>query len=210
MRVAYGYDSSDGAPRTGIFLAFIEAGTGYVVDLDGPREAEAALLATADAIAANWQFLPPRLGFGPEPWSRLNIGDYTLRYPVAYAYQEHNGWHRFAADPQTFVAVRLQTTTRSPAEAMASLLQTASEGVAGFTADEPQRYFYASHVWERNDFSYTNPGGELVRGLLLSRQDGETEIAVWAETLDGNADVFETVFLPVAASIERIAAPPSG
>ena len=46
-----------------------------------------------------------------------------------------------------------------------------------------------------------------MRGLLLSRQDGETEIAVWAEAPDSAADLTATVFLPVAASIDRIVAP---
>ena len=210
LRVAYGYDSAESGPRSGAFLTFLNEGIGYVVDLDGPREAEAALLAVLDTVAATWQFLPPRLGFGPEPWSRMNVGDITLRYPAKFAYQEISGWHRFAADPQTFVAVRLQPAGRTPAEAMSGLLATASEGVAGFTADEPRRFFYAGHVWERNDFSYTDANGGIVQGLLLSRQDGETEIAVWAETPDGGADLFETAFLPTAASIERIAVAPSG
>lgn len=54
---------------------------------------------------------------------------------------------------------------------MTSLLQTAAEGVTGFTAGEPERYFYAGHVWERNDFHYTDTNGNIVAGLLLSRQE---------------------------------------
>jgi hypothetical protein len=210
MRTAYGYDSAEQGARTGVFLTFLKDGAGWVVDLDGPRQAEAATVTTIDAIAATWQFLPPRLGFGPEPWSTLNVGEFRLRYPAGYAYQEYNSWQRFAADPQTFVAARIQPAARTPAEAMAGLLQTASEGVTGFTADEPYRFFYAGHVWERNDFTYTDANGRLVSGLLLSRQDGETEIAVWAETPDAAGDLPATVFLPTAAGIERIVAAPSG
>jgi hypothetical protein len=210
IRTAYGYDSAEQGARTGVFLTFLKDGVGFVVDLDGPREAEAASVATIDTIAATWQFLPPRLGFGPEPWSMLNVGEFRLRYPAGYAYQAYNSWHRFAADPQTFVATRIQPAARTPAEAMAGLLQTAAEGVTGFTADEPRRFFYAGHVWERNDFTYTDGNGRLVTGLLLSRQDGETEIAVWAETPDATGDLPASVFLPTAASIERIVAAPSG
>lgn len=210
IRTAYGYDSAEQGARTGVFLTFLKDGTGFVVDLDGPRQAEAATVATIDTLAATWQFLPPRLGFGPEPWSMLNVGEFRLRYPTGYAYQEYNSWHRFAADSQTFVATRIQPAARTPAEAMTGLLQTAAEGVTGFTADEPQRFFYAGHVWERNDFTYTDGNGRLVSGLLLSRQDGETEIAVWAETPDATGDLPATVFLPTAASIERIVAAPSG
>ena len=207
VRTAYGYNSAEQGPRTGAFLTFLKDGVGFVVDLDGPREAEATTVATLDTIAATWQFLPPRLGFGPEPWSTLNVGDFRLRYPANFAYEEYNTWQRFAADSQTFVAVRVQPAGRTPAEAMAGLLATAAEGVTGFTADEPQRFFYAGRVWERNDFSYSDANGNPVRGLLLSRQEGETEIAVWAEAPDSTDDLIATVFLPVAASIERIVAP---
>jgi hypothetical protein len=210
VRTAYGYDSAEQGARTGVFLTFLKDGVGFVVDLDGPREAEAATVATIDTLAATWQFLPPRLGFGPEPWSTLNIGQFRLRYPADFAYQEYNNWQRFAADPQTFVAVRIQPAARTPAEAMSGLLQTAAEGVTGFSAEEPQRFFYAGHVWERNDFTYSDAGGNPVRGLLLSRQDGETEVAVWAEMADSASDLLATVVLPTAASIERIVAAPSG
>ena len=204
IRTAYGYDSAEQGARTGAFLTFLKDGVGFVVDLDGPREDEATTVATLDTIAATWQFLPPRLGFGPEPWSTLNVGDFRLRYPANFAYEEYNTWQRFAADSQTFVAVRVQPAARTPAEAMSGLLGTAAEGVTGFTADEPQRFFYAGRVWERNDFSYSDANGNPVRGLLLSRQDGETEIAVWAEAPDSAADLTATVFLPVAASIDRL------
>lgn len=210
VRTAYGYDSADRGARTGMFLTFLKDGTGYVVDLDAPREQETNTLATVDTIAATWQFLPERLGFGPESWAVLNVGDYRMRYPVSHAYQEFNGWHRFSADPRTFVAVRIQQAARTPAEAMASLLQTAAEGVNGFTADEPTRFFYSGRMWERNDFYYTDPEGNIVAGILLSRQDGDTEIAVWAEAPDPADAVIRTVFLPTAATIERIPPPPSG
>jgi hypothetical protein len=210
LRTAYGYDSAEQGARTGTFLTFLKDGIGYVVDMDAPREQEAATLAAVDTIAATWQFLPPRLGFDPEPWATLNVSDFRMDYPAGFAYQEFNNWHRFAADPQTFVAVRIQPAGRTPAEAMTGLLQTAAEGVTDFTAEEPQRLFYGGHIWERNDFRYTDANGAIVAGLLLSRLDGETEIAVWAEAPDPADELLQTVFLPTAASVERIPPPPSG
>lgn len=210
MHTAYGYDSAEQGPRTGAFVTFVQDGTGIVIDLDGPREAEATTVATLATITATWQRVPPRLGFGDEPWSTLNVGDFRVRYPTGFAYQAYNNWQRFAADPQTFVAVRIQPAARTAAEAMSSLLATASEGVAGFTADEPERFFYAGHIWERNDFTYTAADGRPISGLLLSRQDGEMEVAVWGEAPDPATDLFETIFLPTAAGIERIVAAPSG
>lgn len=210
LRTAYGYDSAEQGARTGMFLTFLKDGVGYVVDLDAPREQETATLATIGTIAATWQFLPQRLGFGPERWAALNVADFRLSYPAGYSYQEFNSWHRFAADARTFVAVRIQPGGRTPAEAMTGLLQTAAEGVAGFTADEPQRLFYGGHLWERNDFRYTDSDGANVAGLLLSRLEGETEIAVWAEGPDPADELLQTIWLPTAASIERIPPPPSG
>lgn len=210
VRTAYGYDSPDQGPRTGMFLTFLKDGVGYVVDMDAPRAQETSTLATVDTIAATWQFLPERLGFGPERTAVLNVSDYRMRYPIGFAYQEFNNWHRFAADPSTFVAVRIQPAARTPAEAMASLLSIAAEGVAGFTADEPQRLFYGGHIWERNDFHYTDANGNIVAGLLLSRQEGGTEIAVWAEGPDPADELLQTIFLPTVATIERIPPPPSG
>jgi hypothetical protein len=111
---------------------------------------------------------------------------------------------------RTFIAVRIQPSGRTSSEAMASLLQTASEGVAGFTADEPQSLFYDGYVWESNDFSYTDAEGVVIAGLLLSRHDGDTEVAVWTEAPDPSSELVETVVWPMAASIERIPVPPSG
>lgn len=210
MRTAYGYESADQGSRVGMFLTFIQDGIGYVVDLDAPREQETTTLATVDTIAATWQFLPPRLGFGPEAWSVLNVTDFRMEYPAPYSYQEFNNWHRFTGDAQTFIAVRIQPGGRTPAEAMSGLLETAAEGVAGFSANEPQRLFYAGHMWERNDFHYTTAEGVEIAGILLSRLDGETEIAVWAEGVSPIDELLNSVFLPAAASIERIPPPPSG
>ncbi len=210
VRTAYGYDSADRGGRTGMFLTFLRDGTGYVIDLDGPREDEATTLAILDSMGATWQFLPERIGFGPEGAARLNVSNFRMQYPPGFAYQEFNNWHRFAADAQTFVAVRVQPAARTPAEAMAGLLQTAAEGVDGFTADEPRRLVYGGFVWERNDFHYTDANGHIVAGLLLSRRDGDTEIAVWGEAPDPAGDLIRTLFLPTAATVERIPVAPSG
>jgi hypothetical protein len=207
---AYGYESAETNPRTGVFLTFMKDGTGFIVDIDGPRDDETSTLSYINTIASTWQFLPERLSFGPELWGLLNVGEYRIAFPSFFAYQDFNNWHRFAADSQTFAAVRIQPAVRTPAEAMAGLLQTAAEGVDGFTADEPQRLFYGGFLWERNDFSYIDANGSIVKGFLLSRQDGDMEIAFWAEAPDPPGEKVETLFLPIAASIERIPAPPSG
>jgi hypothetical protein len=211
LRTAYGYQSAERGERTGVFLTFLREGVGYVVDLDGPKTQEAATLATIDTLAATWQFLPQRLGFGPPTWSWLTVDKHQVQYPSAYAYQPYNNWHRFTADPQTFMAIRIQPAARTPAEAMTGLLNIAAEGVTGFVADEPYRFFLAGHTWERNDFSYVDANGMPIAGLLLSRRDGEQEIALWAETpADQSLDRFHRAFLPAAASIQTLPTSPEG
>jgi hypothetical protein len=211
LRTAYGYHSPERGERTGVFMTFLRAGVGYVVDMDGPKSQEPATLATIDILAANWQFLSSQPGFGPETWPELTVGNYEVQYPSAYAYQPYNNWHRFTADPQTFIAIRVQPAGRTPAEAMTGLLNIAADGVTGFVAEEPYRFYLAGFTWERNDFSYVDATGTPITGLLLSRVDGDQEIALWAETpAEQSLDRFRRHFLPAAASIQSLPAIPEG
>ena len=207
LRTAYGYEEGDGEKRTGVFLTFIKDSSGYVVDIDGPGEQEAATLSTIATVAATWQFLPERLGFGPESWLALEIADFSLQRPSDFVHEEINGWHRLTGGPQTFIAVRIQPAGRSPTEAMSGLLQTASEGVPDFMAEEPRPTVYGGYVWESSNFTYTDANGAIVSGLLLSRSYGDHEIAFWAEAPDPAGEFFQAIFLPVAGSIEPLPLP---
>lgn len=210
-QTAYGYQSAERGERTGIFLTFLKDGVGYVVDIDGPRSHEAETLSIINNFATSWQFLPPRLGIGSEQWARMNIGDYQVNYDPAFAHQFFNNWNRFAADPQTFIAIRIQPAGRTPAEAMTGLLDIAAEGVDQFSAGEPVRFYLDGHIWERNDFSYVDATGDPIKGLLLSRVDNNQEIAVWAEApADRSDSPIQKLFLPTAASIRPIPATPEG
>lgn len=210
LRTAYGYQSDEEGSRTGMFLAFKKDRVGYVVDLDGPSDEEATTIEIANAIALEWRFLGDRLGFGAELWTTHELPGYSIASPAAFDYQEFNNWHRFTGDSKTFVAVRILPASRTPAEAMSGLLRTASDDVVGFMADEPEPFFYAGHTWERNDFSYVDPGGAPIKGLLLSRLDGDMEIAFWAEGPAVSDSLLQSIFLPVAASIVRQPVAPSG
>jgi hypothetical protein len=193
--------------RTGVFLTFLEGSRGYVVDIDGPGEQEAATLATIATIAETWQFLPERLGFGPESWSKFNVAEFTLNHPSEFNHEEVNGWHRFSGGPQTFIALRVQPAGRVPAEVMAGLILTASEGVANFRAEESRPMVYAGYVWERSNFTYTDANGAIVAGLLLSRSHGNREIAFWAEAPDPAGEIVQSIILPAAASIAAVPSP---
>jgi hypothetical protein len=211
LQTAYGYESAERGERTGVFLTFLKDGVGYVVDLDGPRSQEADTLATMNTLATYWQFLPSDLGVEAAQWVSMNIGGYQMKYDPSFAHQFYNSWNRFAADPQTFIAVRIQPAGRTPAEAMTGLLNTAAEGVQQFTAEEPVRFYLGGYVWERNDFTYLDPNGETIDGLLLSRIDKDQEIAIWAEASSGGSSTYiQSTFLPIAASIQPIPMTPEG
>lgn len=201
LRTVYGYTSADRGARVGSFLTFLKDGTGYLVDLDGPEETQADTLETLSGIADSWRFLGFAPGQSPNAWTAAALAGYQITYPTVLAYQEHNGWHRFTGDPQTFAAVRIQPAGRTPEEAVAALLQTASQNVSGFTPTEIRPFYYAGKQWTRSDFEYTGTGTP-VRGLILVRQDNGQEIALWAEAPDGRQpDPFATVFLPMAGGI---------
>lgn len=211
LRTAYGYQSAERGDRTGVFLTFIKNGVGYVVDLDGPQAQEADTLTTINTIAANWQFLPAQLGINAETWVSMNIGNYQMKYDPTFAHQPYNNWNRFAADPQTFIAVRIQPAGRTSAEAMTGLLSIAAEGVSQFAAEEPVRFYLGGAIWERNDFTYLDSNGNPIEGLLLSRLDNDQEIAIWAETpANGSRNSIADIFLPVAASIRPLPTTPEG
>lgn len=202
VRTAYGYESSEQGARTGVLLTFVHDGWGYSLDFDGPRTTESDTLAAVDVIARNWQFLPFRLGFGPERWTSREIAGFEVAYPATYAYQEHNGWHRLAENPQTFVAVRTQPLARMPGEALAALQELASTGVSDFVAETPTALWLGGHPWDRVDFSYTDSAGQPVRGFVMVRNENGQEIAAWAEAPAAQYAALEnSVFLSAAAGL---------
>lgn len=199
-RTVYGYDSVDEGTRTGVLLSFVQNGTGYAIDIDGPQTDEASTLATSETLAGSWQRLPSESILNA--WTSITVEGQRIQYPSVLAYQELNGWHRLSDTPQSFVAVRVQPATRPIPEATGALLATAAEGVADFTPDPTEQRFFAGHLWDQTSFTYRDANDQAVLGLLLLRQGPGQEIAVWAESpAEGDTSEFTRIALAIAASI---------
>lgn len=199
-RLDYGYTAADGRVRTGILTAFVRDGRGFIIDLDGLQEAEAELLAIANAVVAGWRFLPaddPQL----TEWPLAILGGYDLHYPPGMAFEDVNGWYRFVRD-DNFIAVRVQPATRTADEALAALLAAAGEGVSGFEVTSTGPLFLGGALWQQGAFTYRNAAGRAIAGTILTRPDGDNEIAVWSEwPPDGDPARDEAIALAMAASL---------
>jgi hypothetical protein len=188
---AYGYSGIDG-PRTGLLLAFIRDAVGYLVDIDGPLEAEADNLALARQVAASWAFWPPLVELSGQ-WRRLETADFAVYQPAAYRHQPlDNGWHLLREpDSPTFLALRQDAAGgRDSLEAARHWLGVAGRDVANFTAKEATGITLAGRRWTRIDFSYTQSAGQPIYGLIMTvAVDGRE----WAAWIEAPAASFETV-----------------
>jgi hypothetical protein len=208
-RLAYGYPGADGQVRTGILTAFVRDGMGYIIDLDGLQSDEKTLLELANTVAANLKFLPstvaPMAG-----WGDAVLGGYEISYPLGMAFEDVNGWYRFV-EGDRFIAVRVQPATRTSTEALAALLAAAGEGVEGFEVVSFGAYQLAGDTWQQGDFAYTNADGTAIAGTVLTRPDGDNEIAVWSEwPLTDDAERSAAVALAVAATMQLYITPSPG
>lgn len=199
-RTVYGYQSEAEGTRTGVLLTFVQDGTGYAIDIDGPQTAEAATLAISEALAGSWQTLP--VDNILNAWTHINVEGQRITYPSQLAYQELNGWHRLSDSPQSFVAVRIQPAARPIPEATSALLGIAAEGVTEFTQGITEQRYFAGHLWDQTDFTYRDGNNQLVTGLILVRQGPGQEIALWTETpvADGS-DGFRQLLFTIASGI---------
>lgn len=199
-RTVYGYDSVDQGTRTGVLLTFVQDGTGFAIDIDGPQTDEATTLAVSEMLANSWQRLPSDNILNA--WTSITVEGQRIPYPSILAYQELNGWHRLSDTPQSFVAVRVQPAARTIPEATTALLATAAEGVVDFTPNPTEQRFFAGHLWDQTTFTYRGADNEPVFGLLLLRQGPGQEIAVWAESpAAGGTEAFARTVLAIASGI---------
>jgi hypothetical protein len=180
-RTAYGYTRANGEPRTGVFFTFIQDGTGFVVDVDGPQADETATVAAVAAIVDSWRFAPAGFGLQAGRWARLDLGAFSVAQPVDFAYQQFNEWQRFIADQYTFVALRTQPAMRPVEEVLAALIRDASEGMADFVAGDAHRFPLGGTVWQRVNFRYTAADGVETWGFIMVKLAEGQEVVAWAE-----------------------------
>ncbi len=202
LRTAYGYDDQNGAPHTGIFLAFVRDGIGYVVDVDGLQTEEGGTITAVDMLAASWQFIDTGTGLPPGDWAQIDLDAFTVAQPADFVYQEVNDWQRFSSDRSTFVALRTQPETRPAPDVLAALLRDAGAGVTNFVAEPAFRMLLGGAVWDRANFSYESGDGRTIWGFLMVKIEAGQEVVAWAEAPSITYNTLEqNVFLVMAADL---------
>jgi hypothetical protein len=202
LRTAYGYSQEDGTERTGIFLTFVQDGMGYVVDVDGAAADEAATIAAVQTMADSWQFVQAGFGLQPGEWAQVDFEAYSVAQPADFAFQEFNGWQRFVANRDTFLALRTQPATLDTANVLAALVRDAGGGVNDFASGTPFLLPLGGATWERADFSYTNGDGVVVWGFIMVKVEDGREVVAWAEAPSNVYNQLESdVFLFMIADL---------
>ncbi len=204
LETAYGYTDETGREHSGIFYTFISnEGAGYVLDVDGLRENEAALVETAVTLADSWQFLQAQTDPGPDWWSATEFAGYRLAHPPNFSARQAGDWLRLSSGPQTFLALRL-FPDGDPAKIIDNLADEAGRGMANFQITPPVPVSLDDFTWQRSDFSYESGDGRPISGFLMARHDGAQTITAWAEAPTVQFAQMDTaVFLTMLADIEK-------
>lgn len=206
LQTAYGYTRllPDGTeePHTGIFFTFVYAGVGFVVDVDGRQVDEPATLQAVQMMVESWQFQEVGYGLQPGNWNTITLDDFVVAQPNEFTYRDLNGWQRFEADVDTFVAIRLQESGTDLSALLTSLVTDAGTGVDGFVAQEAILFPLGGHIWQRVAFDYLSSRSTPIRGFIMVTQIGETAVIAWAEA---PATVYEElekqIFLVMVADV---------
>jgi hypothetical protein len=201
-RTAYGYNKEDGTERTGIFLTFVQDGMGYVVDVDGPTADEAVTITAVQTMADSWQFAQTGFGLQPGDWAKVDFEAYSVAQPADFAFQEFNGWQRFVANRDTFLALRTQPATLNRDQVLAALVRDAGSGVNDFASGTPFLLPLGGGTWQRADFSYTNGDGLEIWGFIMVKVENGWEVVAWAEAPSITYNQLESdVFLLMIADL---------
>lgn len=210
LRIAYGYQKSDGEARTGIFFTFVDEGTGYVVDVDAPQAEEAETIETVSQMIASWQNAPDAFVSQPGRWSTLAFDNFTVAQPSDFVYSQFNEWQRFSSGQHIFVALKVSPADSSEAALLANLVTDASIGVDNFVAETPYRFGLGGNVWQRVDFAYTAVDDTNLWGYIMLRIEDGQAIVAWAEAPTAVYNELETaVFLTIIADLEATQTAPS-
>lgn len=203
LRTAYGYEDPTSGPHTGVFLTFLDKGTGYVVDIDGRQADEEETVTAVATLLQSWQFLNTGIGLQPGQWGHIDLPAFTVAQPTDFTYQSYNGWQRFVANASTFVALRTQPATLPANDVLAALLRDASQGVTNFAANPPTLFALGMAGWMRADFAYTAADGKEIRGFIMVKIENGQEVVAWAEApKTGYAEIANNVFLMMVADME--------
>ena len=202
LRTAYGYTDGSGQSRTGVFFTFVQERSGFVVDVDGPAEAEAATVTTVATMAQSWATTSIDPGRRPGRWTRVDFGAFAVAQPDGFAHQPFNEWQRFSSGPHTFAAFRVNPAAVAATETLALLLRDAGANVNGFNAGDAYRFPLAGALWQRADFSYRTAEGDDIWGFIVVKEESGQEVAAWVEAPAATYNELERdVFLIMIADL---------
>ena len=202
LRTAYGYTNGSGHSRTGVFFTFIQERSGFVVDVDGPAEAEAATVETVVTMIQSWTTTPIDPGRRLGRWTRVDFDAFAVAQPPDFAHQSFNEWQRLSAGRHTFAAFRVKPATVAAAETLALLLRDAGASVEGFNAGDAYRFPLAGALWQRADFSYKTAEGDDIWGFIALKTENGQEVAAWVEAPAATYNELERdVFLIMIADL---------
>ena len=111
----------------------------------------------------------------------MDLARFSVAKRADFVNSRQGEWDKFAADGQTFVALRTAAAQFSEAAVLASLVQAAGSEVSDFAAERPFRTLLGGAVWQRVDFSYVNGDGEEIWGFVMVRVADGREVSAWAE-----------------------------
>ncbi|MCB0008310.1 MAG: hypothetical protein KDE04_17720, partial [Anaerolineales bacterium] len=178
---AYGYGGADG-PHTGVLMTFIYNDVGYLVDIDGPANSEAATLGLADLLLASWTFKPAGFGLFPGAWARLDQGDFAVAYPTDFNYTlQGDGWNLFDAGNNTFLALRTDEDSGAGPLPILNHWLDSTDDIDGFQAGETYRFALAGLIWARVDISWVADENREIRGFIMVAVVDGQEIVAWGE-----------------------------
>ncbi|WP_420642239.1 clostripain-related cysteine peptidase [Candidatus Leptofilum sp.] len=202
LRTVYGYNKPEEGERTGIFLTFVDNGTGFVVDVDGLSIDEATTQAVVQTLANSWTYRDVGIGLQPGRWPIATLDGFTVAQPATFAYQQVGSWEWFGAGVTTFVALRTEPTTLDTLGVVTSLVRDAGADVQNFEVGEPYEFPLGGLVWLRVDFSYEDPEAGTVWGFLMARVEDEQDIVAWVEAPASQYNQLEnSVFLTMIADL---------
>lgn len=201
----YSYQADTGDDHTGAFLAFVNDGTGYVVDIDGLSDNSEANINALNKIIDTWVFQPVGFGLQPGNWASVEASNFTVQLPSNFSYEElDSGWQLFSSDDgYSFVALRTDPASGDELkEVVQGWVDVAGDGVDSFAAGDAYRYSLGENAWARVDFTYTADDGTDLQGFIMATIVDDQEVVGWAEApVDAFAGLENSVFLVSIADL---------
>ena len=207
---AYGYESEE-IPVTGVFLALVDDGWGYIFDLEAKEIDDEWLLDTADSIFDSIQIRAVGRDEHPGDWEDTQVGDYIFSADRSLLWSKTSlGWDRFAAkDGDSFIAFRqLDSQDAGAFDLREYLLAELVDHDSEAALSEQYRLSIGVNDWNRIDYDAANPGETPRVGFLMRLAESAADLLVWGESSADKIDSLEReTFNPMIADVRYAVLP---